>query len=162
MFLQRYVRLSIRGANRLALELPLQNCDEMLGNDLRFQGTNTKGSQSFSKATCRRGHKLVTEIDPVRFWLRQGGGSQRGAPLRCNADPAPILVVLQTWQPEASQSWVAPIMRWLESRIAPLRTDAVQQSPPWVTTGPDLSESCAPFRFLESFSKRRRRIGILD
>jgi hypothetical protein len=58
------------------------------------------------------------------------------------------LVVLQTWQPEASQFWVAPIMRRLESRIAPLRTEAVQQSPPWVTTGPDLSESYAPLRFL--------------
>ena len=32
----------------------LSNRDEPLGDDLRLQGTHTKGSQGFSKVTCRR------------------------------------------------------------------------------------------------------------
>ena len=34
------------------------------------------------------------------------------------------------WKFEGSESRIAPIMRRLESRIGPLRTEAVQQLPP--------------------------------
>jgi hypothetical protein len=52
--------------------------------------------------------------------------------------------------------------RLRSQRIRRHRSQLDIQSRSWVTTGPDLSESCAPFRFLESFSKPRRRIGIFD
>src|SRR5215813_481720 len=71
----------------------------------------------------------------------------------CKTRQADLVVVLQTWKSQGSESGIAPIMRRLESRIGPLRTEAVQQSPPWVATSPDLFESCAPFRSFELFSK---------
>ena len=45
------------------------------------------------------------------------------------ASNSPGAVVLQTWKSEGTESWIAPIMRRLESRIGPLRTEAVQQLP---------------------------------
>ena|SRR5215467_7488651 len=101
-------------------------------------------------------------VEVVREAAKRAGVQLRWVETGTSSDEAFQKVVLQTWKSEGSESGIAPIMRRLESRIGPLRTEAVQQSPPWVATGLDLSESCAQFRFLELFAKPRRRIGILD